>query len=192
MDCVKIGNLIYQLRREKGFTQKQIADALNITDKTISKWERGYGCPDVSLLRELSVILETDIEQILSGNLKPNHPDNGNMKKICFYVCPLCGNILTSTSKTSISCCGRKLTALIPQIQLEEHSISIEEMDADNYVSIDHPMTKEHYIPFIAYVGSDKILFNRLYPEQTCAIRVPSSFRGGILFAYCTEHGLFC
>ena len=49
MDCSKVGNLIYTLRTEKGMTQKALANAMNISDRTISKWERGAGCPDVSL-----------------------------------------------------------------------------------------------------------------------------------------------
>ena len=81
MDCSKVGKLIFGLRKEKGMTQKQLADAMNISDKTISKWERGLGCPDVSLLRELSEVLNVDIEKILLGDLEPNNADGGNMKK---------------------------------------------------------------------------------------------------------------
>lgn len=72
MDCSKVGNLIRALRNEKAMTQRQLADAMNISDKTISKWERGLGCPDVSLLPELSSLLGVDIEKILSGELNPN------------------------------------------------------------------------------------------------------------------------
>ena len=68
-----------------------MADALGISDKTISKWERGLGYPDVSLLGELSTFLEVDIEKILVGDLEPNDRDGGNMKRIKFYVCPTCG-----------------------------------------------------------------------------------------------------
>ena len=63
MDCKKIGSLIYELRKDKNMTQKQIADLMNISDKTISKWERGLGCPDISLLPELSQILGVSIDQ---------------------------------------------------------------------------------------------------------------------------------
>jgi transcriptional regulator with XRE-family HTH domain len=44
MNCDKVGKLIYNLRKEKNMTQKEIADLMNISDKTISKWERGLGC----------------------------------------------------------------------------------------------------------------------------------------------------
>lgn len=80
MDCNKVGLLILELRKEKNMTQKEIADAMNISDKTISKWERGLGCPDVSLLSELSHILGVNIEKILQGDLDPNHTDGGRVK----------------------------------------------------------------------------------------------------------------
>ena len=61
MDCAKVGRLIYRLRHEKGMTQRVLADALGVSDKAISKWERGLGCPDVTLLRALSAVLGADI-----------------------------------------------------------------------------------------------------------------------------------
>ena len=97
MDCAKVGGLIAGLRKEKKWTQKQLADAMNISDKTISKWERGLGCPDVSLLNQLSGILNVNIEQILLGDVEPKTTDGGNMKKAKFYVCPSCNAVMTST-----------------------------------------------------------------------------------------------
>lgn len=79
MDCMKVGGLISRLRKEKHMTQKELADAMNISDKAVSKWERGLGCPDVSLLGELSRILGVNIEKILAGDLDPNSADGGNM-----------------------------------------------------------------------------------------------------------------
>ena len=64
MDNAKIGKLIYHLRQEKEMTQLQLAEQLNISDKAVSKWERGLGCPDVSLLPELSQILNVDLEKL--------------------------------------------------------------------------------------------------------------------------------
>ena len=69
MNNVKIGKLIYNLRKEKNLTQVQLAERMNISDKTVSKWERGFGCPEVSLLPELSTILDVDLENLLSGEL---------------------------------------------------------------------------------------------------------------------------
>ena len=65
MNCEKIGKLILKYRKEKNMTQKNLADELNISDKAISKWERGLGCPDISLLIPLSVHLVQDNEQAL-------------------------------------------------------------------------------------------------------------------------------
>lgn len=97
MDCAKIGRLIAQLRREKGLTQKDIAQALNISNKTVSKWECGLGCPDVSLWADLSMILEADMAQMMEGEITLNRPDTGNINKSRFYVCPSCQNVLVST-----------------------------------------------------------------------------------------------
>ncbi len=126
MNCESVGKIILHLRKEKGMTQKQLADAMNISDKAISKWERGLGCPDVSLLRELSEILNVNIEKLLNGNLEQNNLDGGNMKRMKFYVCPSCGNMLTSTGKSEISCCGRKLNELEAKKADESHGINIE------------------------------------------------------------------
>ena len=80
MDCSKVGRLILSLRQERGLTQKQLAESLGLSDRTISKWERGLGLPDVSLLRELSAVFGVNIEQILAGDLQPNEQEVGNMR----------------------------------------------------------------------------------------------------------------
>jgi len=67
VDYQKIGLLISTLRKEKGLTQKELADKLGITDRAISKWERGLGCPDISLLDDLSKILDISVLEILKG-----------------------------------------------------------------------------------------------------------------------------
>lgn len=189
MDCNKVGKLILTLRQEKGMTQKALADEMNISDRTISKWERGIGCPDVSLLRELSDILEVDIEKILSGDLTPNDRDRGNMKKAKFYVCPNCRNILFCTGENELSCCGRKLTALVPQSEDSQHKISIEEIEDDFYVTMQHEMSKQHYITFVAYVSCDRVLIIKLFPEQSAEVRFPKMY-GGELYVCCNQHGL--
>ncbi|MCR1897519.1 helix-turn-helix domain-containing protein [Irregularibacter muris] len=189
MDCVKIGKLIAKLRKEKKLTQKNIADALGIQSKTVSKWECGLGCPDLSLWPELSAILGVDMVQMMQGEITPNHPDSGNIDKIRFYVCPSCGNILVSTGSASIFCCGRKLEHILPMDTLTVPKITVEEMDTDYFVTIDHPMTKEHYLSFAAWVKNDRVFLNRLYPEQSPTCRFPIT-AGGKLYFYCIKHGL--
>ena len=67
MDKEKTGQLITELRKEKGLTQKQLADVLNVTDKAVSKWERGLSFPDISMLEPLSEVLDISIMEILAG-----------------------------------------------------------------------------------------------------------------------------
>ncbi len=67
MDKEKTGQLITELRKEKGLTQKQLAEALNVTDKAVSKWERGLSFPDISMLEPISELLGVSIMEILAG-----------------------------------------------------------------------------------------------------------------------------
>ncbi len=190
MDCIKIGRLIYDLRKEKGMTQKALADCLNVSDKAVSKWERGLGCPDISIWPNLADILGADIKKLLEGELYPNEPDRGNIKRINFYVCKECGNIMTSTSKCSLSCCGRKITPLQNHHIRADHHMNIGLDDDYYYVTLDHEMAKDHYIAFIAFVTDASVWINRLYPEQSAETRIPASYGRGTMFAYCTKHGL--
>ena len=190
MDCVKVGKLIYGLRKEIGMTQKQLADQMNISDKTVSKWERGLGCPDVSLLHELSCILNVNIEKILVGNMDSNNMDGGNMKRIKIYICPTCNNLMTSTGEAEISCCGRKLTAMIAKPSDEQHHLCVDIIENDYYVTFSHEMTKQHYLNFVAYVSWDRMLMVRLYPEQGSEVRFPRLFGGKFYFG-CNQHGLW-
>lgn len=190
MDCSKIGSLILRLRKEKNLTQKNIAEQMNISDKTISKWERGLGCPDVSLLAELSNVLGVNIEKILLGDLEQKETDGGNMRGVKFYICKSCGNVITSTSDTDLSCCGRKLEGLVAGSGDEDHKFIITEIENDLYIKADHEMTKSHYISFVAYVTYDRLILVKLYPEQNAELRIPRIYKGK-LYAYCTEHGLW-
>lgn len=190
MDCEKVGELIRSLRVASGLTQKQLADIMNISDKTVSKWERGLGCPDISLLPNLSQILKINIEKILEGNLKPNELLGGNMKMTQFYVCPECGNILISTGNASISCCGRKLEALAAQKASEVHALQVGVIEDEWYIETTHEMAKTHYISFIAFVTGEKIYMIKQYPEWGIHLHLPKMGHGK-LYSYCTQHGLF-
>ena len=193
MNPEKIGSLIFQLRKEKNLTQKQLGEKLGLSDKTISKWERGLGCPDISLLRDISKIFNVNIEKILLGDLQENDINGGNMKRIKFYACPNCGNVINSTGDGDFSCRGRKLEALVPKVMNENHSINIEEVENDYYVEINHEMTKDHFISFVAYVTYDRVLLIKLYPEQSPTVRFPrlcGKFERGKFYMYCNQHGL--
>ena len=190
MNNENTGKLILRLRKESNMTQKQLADAMNISDKTISKWERGLGLPDVSLLRELSEILGINVERLLSGELKAEDRDGGNMKKVKFYVCQECGNVITATGGGEISCCGRKLAALIAKPADESHRLNVQEIENDYYITFSHDMSKDHHVGFVAYVTWDRVLLIKLYPEQNPEVRFPRMQKGKIYF-YCSNDGLW-
>ena len=111
MDQKKTGALIRVLRLEKGLTQQGLAELLGVSNRAVSKWERGLGSPDLSLLPALSLQLGVDLAGLLSGGLP--EPDNtgGSMKHIRFFVCPQCGDLITATGEAAVSCCGRRLGA---------------------------------------------------------------------------------
>lgn len=188
MDQTKTGGLIRALRTPKGLTQKALAEAIGVGDKAVSKWERGLGCPDVSLLPELSRVLGVGLETLLSGSLDANDQERGNMKKLNFYVCPDCGNLITAATEVGVSCCGRTLLPLEPQ--KSEEPLSVEKIDDSWFVSSPHPMTKDHYVSFVALLTGDTLFLRRLYPEWDLQTRIPA-FGHGILLWYCTQHGLF-
>lgn len=158
MDCKLVGNLILNLRKDKNMTQRQLADLMNISDKTISKWERGLGCPDLSLIERLSQILNVNIEKLLIGNLQTNDVDIGNMNKIKFYVCQTCGGIITSTGEAEISCCGRKLDILTAKSMDDSHLVVVDNVENDIYITFSHEMEKHHFLSFFAYVLYDRVL----------------------------------
>lgn len=190
MNCAKIGQLIYNLRKEKAMTQKELADLMNISDKTISKWERGLGCPDVSLLPEVSQILGVNIEEILSGKIELNETIGGNMKNLKFYVCPQCNNLMTATGDANISCCGKKLQTLVAEKAQDHHLLTIEPIEDELYISSSHDMKKDHYISFVAYVTGDRVFIVKQYPEWNMQFRFHKLGHGKLYF-YCSHHGLF-
>ncbi|RIE03119.1 helix-turn-helix domain-containing protein [Cohnella faecalis] len=190
MNSVKVGGLIQSLRKEKNMTQNDLALLMNISDKTISKWERGLGCPDISLLNELSTILGVNIEKILSGELQSNDRDSGSMKRVKFYSCKSCGNVMTSTGAINISCCGRILETLQIKKDSGDHDIAVHETEDDYFVTLEHEMSREHYISFAAYVSYDRFMLIKMYPEQNAELRFPKMY-GGSLYVNCTQHGLF-
>lgn len=190
MDYPKIGALIRTLRLQQHLTQRALAQKLNVSDKTVSKWERGQGCPDVSLLPALSDFLGVEAGVLLSGELDPNDAVGGNMKNLKFYVCPHCGNLLTSSNDASLSCCGKKLSPLTPQKAGDLERLSVSVIENDYYVSSSHPMQKDHYIAFLALLTGDGVVIRRQYPEWDLSARLPRTGHGKLLF-YCTRHGLF-
>ncbi|WP_286142997.1 helix-turn-helix domain-containing protein [Adlercreutzia caecimuris] len=200
------GASIRALRERAGMTQRHLADQLGITDKAVSKWETDRGLPDITLVEPLACALGVSVAELLSGEQIVNVNRAGNLLRAKFYVCPLCGNVIHATGEASISCCGIALPVLEVENAVDGripaapenaaaadpsvHLPQVEVADGEVYLTMEHPMGKDHFISFMAYVTTDQVFFRKLYPEQTADARFP--YRGlGIIFAYCNRHGLF-
>ncbi|MBO5575357.1 MAG: helix-turn-helix transcriptional regulator [Ruminococcus sp.] len=189
MDQVKTGELIRKLRTELGLTQRQLAEKINVSDKAVSKWECGNGCPDLSLLTALADVLGTDMQLLLSGEIDKNEMEKGNMNKLRFFVCSKCGNIITATGDAAVTCCGRRLTPLIPRMAKENERLNVEDIGGEWYITAEHEMTKEHFISFAAYQSDSSVMIFKQYPEWAMNIYLPM-YRSGRLIWYCGKCGL--
>lgn len=191
MDSREIGALLARLRAERDMTQREVAERLQVSPQAVSKWETGKGCPDISLLPALSQTFGVSLARLLEGDLTPSPREVGNMKRMKFYVCPDCGNVLTASGGGELHCCGRKLEPLKAQKADELHRAVVQEIEEDWYITFDHPMRKDHFFRFAAFVGMDRVLLVRLYPEQGGEVRFPQIRGGGKLYFCCSQDGLF-
>lgn len=183
------GPLIRALRQQRGLTQKQLAETLMVSDKAVSKWERGAGLPDISLLPELSAVLGVETDRLLAGS-PPDVSAGGNMKNVKFYLCPDCGNLISATKPVSASCCGRPLIERVAEKANERHRLKVESVEDEWFITSDHEMTKEHHICFVAFATGERLQTIVTYPEWELQLRLPRSGHGRLFFG-CTEHGLF-
>lgn len=180
--------VIKALREQKNCTQQQLADQLHLSAKTISKWETGKGLPDISLLEPLAAALGVSVIELMQGAPVANRNRSGNMRRVKFYVCPVCGNVQLATGESVISCCG----ILLPTLEPEPDTTGIcrVQKDGDEYtVTVDHPMDKGHYISWMAYQTADRVELVKLYPEQDAIAHFFCRGRGKI-YIYCNRDGL--
>jgi len=184
------GAVIKELREKHQFTQAELAKKLNISDKTVSKWETAKGYPDISLLEPIAKIFGISVTELISGNAVNNVNVSANVMRSKFYVCPVCGNSIHSMGEAVIQCHGIILTPCQEEETDEHHKIFIERVEDEYYVRIEHDMTKQHYISFIAALASDKLQMVKLYPEGNPEARVKINGVKKILF-YCNRDGLF-
>ena len=190
MNTYITGATIRQLREGKHLTQAELADKIGVSSKTVSKWETGKGLPDISLLQPLAQALGISLIELMNGTPIQNKNISANLQRGKFYVCPLCGNVIHSTGETLISCCGITLPPLEAEPADDDHSITVECVEDEHFITVHHPMTKEHFISFLAFVTSDRIQMVKLYPEGNAETRL--QLRGiGQLYYYCNRHGLF-
>ncbi len=189
MNTYITGAVIKKLREEKGMTQLQLAEATGVSDKAVSKWETAKGLPDITLIEPLAKALGVSVMELMSGDTVTNRNISSNMLRSKFYVCPVCGNIIRTTGDAVISCCGITLPPLEAEETDNEHRINIEKVEDENFITINHDMTKTHFISFVAYLTSDRVQFVKFYPEGNAETRL--QLRGkGYVYIYCNKHGL--
>ncbi len=189
MDTYITGATIKNLREKKGITQAQLADVLGVSSKTVSKWETAKGLPDITLIEPLAKALSVSVMELISGDAVINKNISSNILRSKFYVCPICNNIMSAVGDAVISCHGITLPPLEAEEIDENHQITIEKVEDEHFVTVDHDMTKEHFISFIVYLTSDRVQFVKFYPEGNAETRL--NFRGsGYLYIYCNKHGL--
>ncbi len=189
MNTYITGATIKTLRDNKGLTQNELAAMLGVSDKAVSKWETAKGLPDITLIEPLAKALGVSVMELMSGDTVTNKNISANILRSRFYVCPVCGNIIRAMGDALISCCGITLPPLDAEEPDENHSITIEKVEDEHFITIHHPMTKTHFISFIAYLTPDRVQFVKLYPEGNAETRL--NLRGkGYLYIYCNKHGL--
>lgn len=165
MDKYVTGAVIKRLRENKNMTQEELAEKVFVSSKAVSKWETGQGFPDISLIEPLAKVLGISVIELLSGEDIKNCNRSSNMLRGRFYVCPVCGNVIHATGEAVVSCCGITLPPLDAEECDDEHRINVETIEDEYYVTVDHEMTKEHYISFLAAVSDQEIQLVKLYPE---------------------------
>ena len=190
MNTYVTGTTIKQLRENKHLTQAALAEKIGVSSKTVSKWETAKGLPDVSLLQPLAQALGISVIELMNGEHIMNQNISANMLRCRFYACPICGNVIHALGNTLVSCCGIKLPALEAEEADDHHEVTIEKVEDEHFITVHHPMTKQHFISFAAFVTSDRIQMVKLYPESNAQTRL--QLRGtGYLYFYCNRHGLF-
>ena len=189
MDSYITASAIKNLREKKGITQAELAAQIDVSDKTVSKWETAKGLPDISLIEPLAKALGVSVIELMSGDYVTNRNISCNMLRSKFYMCPVCGNIIHSSGESLVSCCGITLPHLEAEECNSEHTVTVEKVEDEYFITVHHPMEKGHFITFIAYMTGDRCQFVKLYPEGNAETRL--NLRGkGYLYICCNRHGL--
>ena len=189
MDNYITGATIKRLREAKGITQTQLAEQIGVSDKAVSKWETAKGLPDITLIEPLAKALGVSVMELMSGDTVINKNISSNILRSKFYVCPVCGNVIRTTGDTVISCCGITLPPLEAEEVDDAHGVTVEKVEDEHFLTVNHEMTKTHFISFIAYLTSDRVQFVKFYPEGNAETRLQLRGRG-YLYIYCNKHGL--
>ena len=184
------GAMIKRLREERKISQNQLAEAIGVSGKAVSKWETGRGYPDITLIEPLAEALGVSVIELFSGDDVVNTNKASKMLRMKLYVCPVCGNVIQAAGEAVVSCCGITLPPLEAEPADDSHSVRIERVEDEYYLSAAHEMNKNHFISFITAVRNEGFETVKLYPEGNAEARF--KVRGTRYFYYyCNRHGLF-
>ena len=189
MNTYVTGAVIKRLREAKGLTQNELAEKIGVSSKAVSKWETAKGLPDISLIEPISIALGVSVMELMSGDTVINKNMSANILRSKFYVCPVCANVIRSVGETFVSCCGVTLPPLEAEEPDDKHTVVVERVEDEYFITVKHDMSKSHFISFMAYLTSDREQFVKLYPEGNAETRFKICGKG-ILYIYCNKHGL--
>ena len=131
MDHYITGAAIRRLREQKNLTQAELAALVDVSPKTVSKWETARGLPDVSLLDAIAAALDVSVLELMSGNTVSNKNTSGNLLRSRFYCCPICANTFHAMGEAVISCCGVTLPPLEAEAVDAAHAVTVIEHRLD-------------------------------------------------------------
>jgi DNA-binding XRE family transcriptional regulator/desulfoferrodoxin (superoxide reductase-like protein) len=190
MNTYVTGTTIKNLRESRNLTQAELAEKIGVSSKTVSKWETAKGLPDITLLQPLAQALGISVIELMNGQHITNRNVSANLLRCKFYICPLCGNVIHALGNTVVSCCGITLPPLEAEDADEAHSLTIVPVEDEQFITVSHSMTKEHFISYVAFVSTDRFQLVKLYPEGNAETRLQLRGRG-YLYYYCNRHGLY-
>lgn len=190
MDQYVTGAVIRELRERQNMTQAELAEKISVSDKAVSRWETGKGYPDITLIEPIAAAFGVSVTELFAGTAVSNTNLSSNMLRSKLYVCPVCGNVMHSMGEAVVSCHGIRLLPEDAEIADEQHKISVEISEDEYYVHIEHPMTKTHYISFLAAFSSDRMQLVKLYPEGVAQARFKIN---GVkrIYYFCNRDGLY-
>ena len=190
MNTYVTGAAIKALREKRSMTQAELADKIGVSSKTVSKWETARGLPDITLLQPLAQALGISVIELMNGAPITNRNVSANLLRCRLHVCPICGNVIHALGDALVSCCGVTLPPMEAEEADDDHAISIERVEDEHFITVQHPMTKAHFISFMVFVTCDRMLLVKFYPEGNAETRMQLRGRG-YLYWYCNRHGLF-
>lgn len=184
------GAVIRSLREKRDEIQAALAERLCVSAKTVSKWETARGLPDISLLEPLAAALDVSVIELMNGTAVTNRNPAADLRLSCFFVCPICGNVIHATGESVVSRCGVTLPPPEAEEPDEAHAAAVEPVENEWLLTLPHPMEKAHFLSFAALVTTDRLQLVKFYPEGGSTVRFPRCGRG-TLYWYCNRHGLF-